>query len=230
MKCVVLQPSYIPWRGYFDQIYKADTFIFYDDVQYDKHGWRNRNRIKTANGTTWLTIPVTSQGNVSNHTPINEIRIRSNDNWKKKHLLSIKYAYSKAPFFDDVYPVLEEIYQLDTELLSEFTIASTIRLAKYLGINDTKFVLSSELGVDGKKTDRLIDLLKAANADHYISGPSAKDYIEYDKFDAAGIFLEFMEYEYAEYPQLYPPFDPQVSVIDLLFMTGREASGQIWKK
>lgn len=229
MKCVILQPSYIPWRGYFHQIYKADTFIFYDDVQYDKHGWRNRNRIKTANGSIWLTIPVISQGNVSNHTLINEINIRTDENWRKKHLLSIRYAYAKSPFFGEVFPLLENLYQFETNLLSDFTIEATVKLAEYLGIKNTKFVRSSDFNVEGQKTDRLIELLKKVGATHYISGPAAKDYIENDKFESAGITLEYIDYNYPEYIQLYPPFDPHVSVIDLLFMTGRGASKYIWE-
>ncbi len=222
MKCVVLQPSYIPWRGYFDQIQRADTFIFYDDVQYDKHGWRNRNKIKTANGTIWLTIPVISHGNVTEGTPINEIKIRPGDNWRKKHLTSIQYAYSKAPFFDEVFPVLEKIYKNETDSLSDFTIESTIELARFIGIDKTKFLRSSELSAEGRKTDRLLAMLGQLGVSHYISGPSAKSYIEYDKFEAAGITLEFMEYNYPEYEQLYPPFEAQVSVIDLLFMLGKD--------
>lgn len=224
MNVVILQPSYIPWRGYFDQIRRADLFIFYDDVQYDKRGWRNRNRIKTSQGSQWLTIPVFSHGAQTKNIPINKIRIAWDTPWNQKHWKALQIAYRKAPFFEKYQPLFEEFYQRDDEYLADFTIAFTVALAHELGITQTRFMRSSELaGIDSQKTDRLIQILQRVDATHYISGPSAKDYIEKDKFDAAEISLEFMEYNYPEYPQLYPPFDPFVSILDLLFMTGENA-------
>jgi len=210
-------------------IQKADTFVFYDDVQYDKRGWRNRNRIKTANGSLWLTVPVFNRGFQLNQTPINEIKINNEEEWAKKHLLSIQYAYSKAPFFKEYFPLVEEFFNNVPEYLADFTIETTIKLASELGITQTKFLRSSSLQVEGQKTDRLIAVLKKIGATHYISGPAAKDYIENEKFQDAGITLEYMKYDYDEYPQLYPPFDNQVSIIDLLFMTGKDAPKYIWK-
>jgi len=223
MNCVILQPSYIPWRGYFHQIKKADLFIFYDDVQYDKHGWRNRNRIKTKQGGQWVTIPVYSKGVIENGLPINQVKINWSENWNDKHLRSIQQAYSKAPYFDQNVALLEPFYQQHPEFLADFTIDLTIAIARQLGIQQTRFIRSSSLPAVGTRTDRLISILKNVGATHYISGPSARDYIEMDKFISAGISLEYMQYDYAEYPQLYPPYDPFVSIIDLLFMTGPEA-------
>lgn len=223
MTCVILQPSYIPWRGVFDLIRKADVFVFYDDVQYDKHGWRNRNRIKTANGPIWLTIPVETKGAVSQGVPIKDIRISWIQDWARKHWSSISQSYAKAPFFRALAPLIEPFFQRKDERLADFTINTTIALARLLGIEHTKFVRSSDYQLDGAKTDRLIQLLTLAGANHYISGPSARDYIEPEKFEAAGIGLEYIEYAYREYPQLHPPYDPQVSILDLLFMTGPDA-------
>jgi hypothetical protein len=224
MNVVILQPSYIPWRGYFHQIQKADLFIFYDDVQYDKHGWRNRNRIKTSQGSQWLTIPVYSKGVIDRDIPINRVSISWDTDWNQKHWRAIQQAYSKSPFFHQYAPLLEGFYKQKTELLADFTIETTIFLARQLGNNKTQFLRSSQLSkVDGVKTDRLIQILKFVNATHYISGPSARNYIEKEKFDAAGITLEYIEYNYMEYPQLYPPFDQNVSIIDLLFMVGPDA-------
>jgi hypothetical protein len=228
LNCVILQPSYIPWRGYFHQIYKADTFVFLDDVQYDKRGWRNRNRIKTANGSLWLTIPTHNRGTQVNHTPITEIKIDSEIDWVKKHLLSIRYSYAKAPFFKQYFPIIEELFHDVPESLADFTIETTIKLAKELGIADRRFLRSSDYQIEGVKTERLINLLKAVGATHYISGPVAKDYIEDVSFQEADISLEYMTYSYPEYTQLFPPFDPQVSIIDLLFMKGADASKYIW--
>ncbi len=223
MNCVILQPSYIPWRGYFDQIKKADLFIFYDDVQYDKHGWRNRNRIKTQQGCQWVTIPVYSKGVVEKGLPINQVKINWSENWNDKHWRSIQQAYSKAPYFEQYSDFLEPFFQQHPEFLADFTIDLTMAIARQLGIAHTRFIRSSTLQAAGTRTDRLIAVLTSAGATHYISGPSAQDYIEEDKFKSAGISLEYMQYNYPEYPQLYPPYDPFVSIIDLLFMTGPEA-------
>jgi hypothetical protein len=227
MNVVILQPSYIPWRGYFDQIRRADLFIFYDDVQYDKHGWRNRNQIKTAQGKQWITIPVHSKG-VTEGIPIKDIRIDWSKPWPKKHLNALTTAYAKAPFFAAYQPWLEIVYNREDEFLADFTIDTTVELARMLGITSTKFMRSSEIpSIDGQKTDRLIQILQRVGAKQYLSGPSARDYIEGDKFDQAGITLEYIQYEYPEYPQLHPPYDPFVTVLDLLFMVGEEALSYI---
>ena len=230
MKVVILQPSYIPWRGYFDQIFRADLFVFYDDVQYDKRGWRNRNQIKTPKGKQWLTIPVNSRGAQTENIPINQIRMVWDNRWSQNHLKALQHSYSKAPHFGEYAALLEKFYRRQDDFLADFTTEFTIALAHELGNTHTRFMRSSELaGIDGQKTDRLIQILQAVGAVHYISGPSARDYIEQEKFDAAGITLEYMEYNYPEYPQLYPPFDPYVSILDLLFMTGPEAPNYILK-
>ena len=223
MNVVILQPSYIPWRGYFDQIRRADLFIFYDDVQYDKHGWRNRNQIKTPQGKQWLTIPVHSKG-VTQGIVIKDVRIDWSKPWTKNHLKTLTFAYKKSPYFKDYLPLLESFYGRCDEYLADFTIETTIRLSRELDIASTRFLRSSELSdIDGARTDRLIQILKKVGANHYISGPSAREYIEPEKFEEAGITLEYMEYNYPEYPQLYPPFDPYVTILDFLFMTGKNA-------
>jgi hypothetical protein len=223
MKCVILQPSYIPWRGYFHQIAKADVFIFYDDVQYDKRGWRNRNQIKSPHGPLWLTIPVHSKGAQIEHIPINKIEISWDRSWNRDHWRTIQSAYARTPYFKEYVPLLETIYQREDALLVDFTIESTIVLARALGIQHTRFLRSSDLDVSGSKTDRLIAILAKVKANSYLSGPSAQAYIEPNKFSQAGIQLEYMTYDYPEYPQLYPPFEAQISILDLLFMTGPDA-------
>ncbi len=223
MKVVILQPSYIPWRGYFDQILTSDLFVFYDDVQYDKRGWRNRNRIKTSTGPIWLTIPVFNRGAQTEHIPINDIKIVWDRPWNQDHWNSIRLAYSKAPYFKKYADMVEEFYSSKPEMLADFTIETTIRLARTIGIDRTRFLRSSEIeGVEGTKTDRLVSILKKVGATEYFSGPSARDYIDNTLFEDAGIRLHYMEYDYPEYTQLYPPFDPQVSILDTLFMMGDE--------
>ena len=227
MNVVILQPSYIPWRGYFDQIRRADLFIFYDDVQYDKHGWRNRNQIKTHQGKQWLTIPVHSKG-VTNGTPIRDVRIDWSKPWTKNHLRSLTFAYSKAPYFKEYVPLLESFYERRDEFLADFTIETSIILARELGFTSTRFIRSSELAdVQGQKTDRIIHILKRVGATHYICGPSASSYMETEKFNAAGITFEYMEYKYPEYLQLYPPYEPYASILDLMFMMGKDSCSYI---
>ncbi|HEX2980781.1 MAG TPA: WbqC family protein [Anaerolineaceae bacterium] len=227
MICVILQPSYIPWRGYFDLIDRADVFVFYDDVQYDQHGWRNRNRIKTSRGSEWLTIPIQKQGILSQGMPICEVRPCWDRPWNRSHWDKLRLAYQGAPYFQRYAGLVEPFYQRRDEYLADFTIDLTIRLARELGIEHTRFVRSSSLGATGAKTERLIQVLAGLGATHYISGPSARSYIEPEKFAAAGIGLEYIAYAYPEYPQLYPPYDPQVSILDLLFMTGPAALANI---
>lgn len=227
MNVVILQPSYIPWRGYFDQIRRADLFIFYDDVQYDKHGWRNRNQIKTAQGKQWLTIPVHSKG-VTEGIIIKDVHIDWSKPWAAHHIKALTFSYNKSPHFKEYLPLLESFYNRRDDCLADFTIETTIILSRELGITSTQFMRSSELpGITGLKTDRLIQILTQVGATHYISGPSASDYIEADKFEQAGITLEYMQYNYPDYSQLYPPFDPYISILDLLFMTGKDAKNYL---
>jgi hypothetical protein len=229
MNCVINQPNYIPWRGYFHQIQKADVFVFYDDVQYDKHGWRNRNRIKTPYGSVWLTIPVIKKGAVTNHIPINEIFIDWTRNWSSKHWKTIEQSYGKAPFFEVYASMLKEIYVQRYDKLADLTIQLTILIAGALGISGTEFVRSSSLNAGGTKTDRLLKILAQLGATHYITGPAAKNYLDEVKLAEAGISIEYMVYDYPEYSQLYPPYDPQVSILDLLFMRGPDSPKYIWE-
>lgn len=229
MRCVILQPSYIPWRGYFDLIHRADTFVFYDDVQYDTRGWRNRNRIKTSHGLKWLTIPVKKHGAQTESIPVKRIAIDDSVDWPRQHLAALTLSYARAPHFDAHRDWLQRVYATPPGLLADFTIATTIELARMIGIEKTRFLRSSTLGIGGKKTDRLVAILRELGATEYLSGPSARDYIEPQKFAEAGIDLQYMTYDYPEYPQLYPPYDPQVSILDLLFMVGAGAPSYIWE-
>lgn len=221
---VVIQPSYIPWRGYFDLVRRSDIFVFYDDVQYDKHGWRNRNRVKTASGARWLTIPVHAKGNTVDATPINQIRIDWARDWRRSHLEQLRHSYSRAPYFKECAPLLDAIYSDASEHLADFTIAGTVHIARHLGLESARFMRSSELHASGSKNDRLIEVLQKVGATHYISGPSARSYIDEQRFKDANIALEYIEYAYEPYEQLHPPYDGGVSILDLLFMKGADAN------
>ncbi len=226
--CVILQPSYIPWRGYFHQIQKADTFVFYDDVQYDHHGWRNRNRIKTAGGPRWLTIPVRSRGEGWKGISILDIKTAEAEGWRRAHAETIRHSYAKAPYFKRYWELVEQWYAEAGDSLAEFTIRTTIELARELGIKEKSYVRSSTLGCKGSKTDRLLAILKRLGADRYVSGPAAREYLDVALLQGAGVTVEWMSYAYPEYPQLFPPYLLQVSALDLLFNVGPEAGGYIW--
>lgn len=230
MNVVILQPSYLPWRGVFHQIRMADVFVHYDDVQYDKHGWRNRNRVKTANGPAWLTVPVMAHGNVVEHTPIRDIRIAPDQPWQAKHWRTIEQSYRKAPHFARTAEAIRPFFERPVERLADLTIPLTETLAGLLGITGTRFVRSSDLGGQGTKTDRLLGLLTGLGATDYWSGPAAKEYLEEGKLAAAGIRTHWFAYDYPEYPQLHGAYDGQLSVLDLLCMTGPSAADYIWNR
>lgn len=224
-KVAVLQSNYIPWKGYFDLINDVDLFIFYDDVQYTKNDWRNRNKVKTDKGSQWLTIPVKS----STDTLINEVEFQ-NELWAGKHYKTLAALYSKAPYYKNFKDFLGYVY-IDRKWsgLSELN----QYIIKYISINflgiTTKFENSTDYNCTGKKLDRLIDLLKKVEADEYISGPAAKNYIDHSRFEDENIILKYKDYHgYKEYDQFYPPFDHYVSILDLLFHTGENAAEYIW--
>lgn len=228
MNCVILQPSYIPWRGHFHQIQRADVFVFLDDVQYDRRGWRNRNRIKTANGSQWLTIPVLAKGAATTNIAIRDIYIAWDRPWHRKHWTALEMSYQRAPHFRTYRELLEPCYRAHPDRLADFTIALTMKIAEALGLRGRRFLRSSELRTRGHKTDRLVEILTRVGASHYVTGPSARGYLDEDKLTRAGVTLEYMTYDYPEYHQLHPPYDPQVSIVDLLFMQGPDAGRLIW--
>jgi hypothetical protein len=216
----ILQSNYIPWKGYFHIIERVDEFILYDDVQYTRRDWRNRNKIKTPSGPKWITIPVHDEYASMN---INEVATASND-WAERHWAAIEANYRTAPCFPEMAPPLRGMYERASRehRLSDINRLFLGGIAEILGIT-TKLTWSMDYAASGRKTDRLIDILTKAGAATYLSGPSAHNYIEEDKFREAGITLEWMSYDYPEYPQLYPPFEHGVSVLDMLFNLGGRA-------
>jgi len=219
-KIAILQSNYIPWRGYFDMINMVDEFILYDDVQYTKNDWRNRNQIKTKDGKQWITIPV-HQENLDQKI---KDTLVSNDIWRKKHWKAIIQNYSKAANFNDYKDLFEELYLDSNEkLLSKINYRFIVAISRILGIK-TKISWSMDYNLVEGKTERLVDLCKQVCANEYLSGPAAKDYIGSDLFDSEGISVKYMAYSrYPEYKQLYPPFDHAVSIIDLIFNEGPDA-------
>lgn len=229
MKLVVLQPAYLPWLGFFDQYDWSDVFVLYDDVQYDKNGWRNRNRILTANGPTWLTVPVKVSG--QNFPPILEVGIDNTQDWRRKHKLSLEQAYRKAPFFPTVYPALQAVLDQEWDKLIDLDLAMLRALTDLLGM-EWKVLRSSELGVPGQKTERLIGLCRKLGATEYLTGDAARSYLDESAFEAIGVKVRWHGYQHPEYTQRVPTrsvgageFVPYMSVVDLLFHHGPESRG-----
>jgi hypothetical protein len=218
----IVQSCYIPWKGYFDLIGLADEFILYDDRQYTKNDWRNRNRIKTPQGLQWLTIPVAHSGRHGQR--IDEAET-SDDRWPAKHWRAIAQNYSRAPFFEEYAPRFERLYaDVGDGRLTTINRRFIDAICEALGIATT-IAPSTAYPAEGGRTERVLSLCRAAGATHYLTGPAARDYLDEALFAAAGIEVEYMSYDgYPTYPQLYPPFEHSVTALDVIFNVGGEAS------
>ena len=222
----IIQPNYIPWRGYFDFINDVDVFVFLDDVQYTRQDWRNRNRVRTRGGQSiWLTVPVLGGINQL----IKDARIDTSKNWYEGHLATLTQSYGKAPYFSDYIGRLGSIFFRGYELLSQLTIDLTTEIAGWLGIQ-TQFIVASDLGMTGVKDEKLIQIVRKLGGNSYLSGPAAKAYLQPHLWTGAGVQLRFKSYpDYPAYPQIAEPFEPAVSILDLMFMVGPRAPEYIWK-
>jgi hypothetical protein len=218
---VIVQSNYIPWRGYFDLINSADETILYDDMQYTRRDWRNRNTIKTSQGLKWLTIPVQAKGKY-----LQKIKdtVVADPNWASDHWRSIVHNYSGARHFSRYAKTFEDLYSTDEHLLSQINYQFITAICRILGIK-TLLSWSMSYLLSGEKTERLVNLCKQAEATEYLSGPAARAYIDEQMFADQGIRLRYIDYaDYPEYQQLYPPFEPQVSIMDLIFNEGPDAT------
>ncbi len=221
-KVAIIQSNYIPWKGYFDIIAAVDEFIIYDDMQYTRRDWRNRNKIKTPQGLKWLTVPAKVKGKY--YQTIRETEIDGTD-WAENHWQTICQNYRRAPYFNEVMALLEPFYRK-----RRYSHLSTLNrdlievVSNYLGIT-TKICYSWDYALADGKTERLVDLCMQAGGTEYISGPAAKDYIDEKLFTERGIKLTWFDYTgYTEYPQLWGEFVHGVTVLDLLFNCGKESS------
>lgn len=219
----IVQSNYIPWKGYFDLIRQSDEFILYDDAQYTKNDWRNRNQVKTQHGPKWLTIPIELRGKFAQ--PIKDARV-ADPHWAKSHWNTLQQSYAKAPYFKQYRDLLEGLYRAPpaSSRLSDVNRAFLEGLCGALGIT-TRLTWSMDYALTAEDpTGRVVELCVQAGATEYLSGPAAKAYLDESAFERVGIRVRYIDYSgYPEYPQLHPPFTHAVSVIDLLLMTGPDA-------
>ncbi len=215
MKLAAHQPQYLPWLGYFDKMDAADCFVVLDSVQFAKNDWQNRNRIKSVAGWQWLTVPVRHRF----PQPISEAAIDNGSAWGRKHLQALVTNYSGAPFFEPHRPFFEKVYGREWTRLSELNQTILAYLADALGIR-TKLVLASTLPEVGDATDRLVGICQALGAETYLSGAGARGYLDLARFAEAGIEVGFQTFRCRPYPQRFGAFEPDLSVVDLLFNCG----------
>lgn len=220
MRVGVIQSCYAPWRGYFDFIATVDLFVLYDDVQYSKGSWRSRNRIKTAQGVRWLTVPV----HVDLGMRIDEVRIAHETRaWQNEHREVLGRAFDGAPYAGDAIGLWEEAVGQRDALLTDLNRRLLLAACGYLNIR-TPIVRSSEFTLSGAATQRLLALLREVGATTYVSGPSAKAYLETERFVDAGIRLEYKTYSYPEYPQQWGAFVDGLTILDLIANCGPDAT------
>lgn len=212
---------FIPWVGLFEQVRLSDVFIHYDDVQLPQgRSFMSRVQIKTSSGASWLTAPIdrTKSGPL-----INETALIADTNWREKHLKTLQHCYMHAPFFKLMFEIANEIYSYPSSNLAMFNRHAIEKISGWLALAP-KFACSSDLGIGGSSTQRLVDLCRHFGADTYVTGLGALNYLDYDQFESHGISVQYMSYEKRSYPQLYGEFIPCVSILDAIANCGHEAS------
>ncbi len=218
MLVAIHQPQYLPWLGYLDKIDRADVFVILDTVQFKKNEWQNRNRIRTAQGCQWVTVPVLHRFG----QPINEVRINPSEDWAAKHVRTIEMHYARAPHREPFLEGLRAICRRPWERLSDLNVAVLTWLLEAYGIT-TPLRMASEMTLRDEPTDRLIDICRTVGGTGYLAGAGAAGYMDMPRFEASGIGLEVQDFHHPVYPQCYEPFMPGMAAIDLLFACGGEA-------
>lgn len=215
---VVSQPMFLPWIGLFEQVRLSDVFVHYDDVQLPQgRSFISRVQIKTSNGILWLTAPIDRK---KSGKLINEVLFSSTENWRDKHLKTIRGTYSRAPHFEEMFEVVREIYDFQTDHLSDFNSNAVQVISKWLGLT-TQFKFASESGIGGSSTQRLVDLCESMDCDTYVTGLGALKYLEHEKFEQKNISVRYMNYNKLSYPQMHGEFVPYVSIIDAIANCGK---------
>jgi hypothetical protein len=210
----------LPWLGYFDLLKKADVFVHYDDVQFDKHGWRNRNRVKGPKGAVWLTVPVLHSGRFGQS--ILDVQIDERQHWRHRHLSTVGQFYARAPFIHAMLPRLRDILERPWPRLVDLNLAVIDWLGAELGITTPRY-RASELGIHGDRNARLLDLCLHFGATRYLSGNAAREYLDVALFMAAGVDVSWHDYAHPNYSQLHGTFVPYLSALDIILNMGSEA-------
>lgn len=211
------QPVYLPWLGLFHKIALARTFVSFNRVQYLPKDWNNRNRIKTASGPIWLTVPVLKKG--YREKPLDEIEINNQLPWRRKHWNALTLNYGRARYFDDYAGFFEGVYARDWRLLAELDEYMLEWFLATLGI-EVRLLRASDFDFRGTKSELVLDMCRQLNADVYVFGALGRDYANVEAFEAAGVEVVFQNYQHPDYPQLHGTFEPYLSVVDLLFNCG----------
>ncbi len=229
MKVAIHQPQYLPWLGYLDKIDSADVFILLDTVQYKKHEWQNRNRIRKKDGWQWVTVPVIDRF----PERLAEVEIDGRADWQRKHCQALRQNYASAPHWEPLGPKLLALLEQPWMRLVELNVAVLDLLCEQLGVR-TRRSLASALPARDEPTDRLIDLCRAVGGTEYLSGQTGPEYMDTRRFTEAGIGVQVQKYQHPEYPQRYKPFISHLSVVDMLFNCGPQSlsilrSGRRWE-
>jgi len=220
----IMQPAYLPWLGYFHRIAISDLHIVLDHVQIDKNSktkFANRNKVRTKEGWSWLTVPTKTKGRYG-RLHINQLEIAGGNSWEAKHWSTIRLNYGKAAHFAEHAAFFETIYYHHWERLVDLTSDITDYLLKAFGIA-TPLLKSSNMGLEGKKSDLLLNLCRSVGASVYVSGPLGRDYLDERLFEEAGLKIAYHDYRHPSYPQAYPGFEAYMSAIDLLFNCGEKS-------
>lgn len=234
MKAVVIsQPMFFPWVGLLEQLRMADVWVHYDDVQFSKGSFTNRVQVKTAQGSQWLTVPLRE---LRLGQLIKDVAVDDRHDWRKKHLTTLAQAYAKAPHRDEMLALVEGVYHQPTASVGELAIASLRALYGYFGFDrPAEWLFSSQLGVGGQGSPRVLEIVTKLEGTRYITGHGASNYLDHEAFDRAGVRVEYLDYHKTPYPQLHGEFTPFVSALDLVANCGRVgreviASGAVYWK
>lgn len=223
-KVVISQPMFFPWVGMLEQIRLADVYVYYDDVQFSKGSFTNRVQVRTADGFKWLTVPV----QIEIGQAIREVKTDERRDWRSKHLSFLEQTYRRAPFLHDMLTMVQSVYQRPLDNIADISIASTDVLCHYFELDrDTEFLLSSNLNIEGRSSRRVLDVVRHLEGDVYITGHGARDYLDHNLFEEEHVRVEYIDYQKQPYAQLYEPFTPYVSALDLVANTGKDGRSVI---
>lgn len=218
---VISQSMYFPWVGLLEQVRLADIFVHYDDVQFAR-GFFNRVQVKTENGTPWITIPLRDY---HRGQTLDEIVVDERLNWRQQHRDVLRQAYRQAPFVDEMLALVDAVLSKPLSKLADISRTSILQLAEYLGLSGgRRFVNSRDLNVAGSSSRRLLDIALAVGGNVYITGHGARNYLDHDLFERAGVEVRYMKYRSIPYRQLHGPFTPYVTTLDLVANCGKDGS------